>query len=204
MLSAVLASSSAYAARGVVSTAVPPTAACRTCSLRMDVVDDESPSDMDEPWPASAFPVEPAEQPAETTTIVDDEAQAQRRTALTSDLLGLAAGCNRGEAATEADRTNARALISELEGLGSPIALPTSSPECKGTWELIFSDTQLFRSSPFFMAGRAVCADGSQADQYDWFCDMHRAALAISTIGKVGPARLTRSVITPFPAATDD
>merc|ERR1712232_675116 len=48
-----------------------------------------------------------------------------------------------------------------------------------------------FRSSPFFMAGRAVCSTESQAKQYDWFCDMHRAALAISNIGTV------RQIISP-------
>lgn len=35
------------------------------------------------------------------------------------------------------------------------------------------------------MAGRAVCETETQAKQYDWFCDMHREALAISRIGKV-------------------
>ena len=58
-------------------------------------------------------------------------------------------------------------------------------PMINGRWELVYSSTQLFRSSPFFMAGRAVCSTKEQADQYDWFCDMHRGALAISNIGTV-------------------
>lgn len=103
---------------------------------------------------------------------------------LKQQLLALAAGCNRGEAATSSDLAAARSLVERLEML-SPIAEPTLAPEVRGTWDLVFSDTQLFRSSPFFMAGRAVCEDGPQAEQYDWFCDMHRAALAISSIGKV-------------------
>jgi len=37
----------------------------------------------------------------------------------------------------------------------------------------------------FFMAGRAVCKTEEEASRYDWFCDMHRAALATSVIGKV-------------------
>lgn len=40
-------------------------------------------------------------------------------------------------------------------------------------------------SSPFFMAARAVVPDGSQADQFNWFCDQHRAALDFSQIGRV-------------------
>jgi hypothetical protein len=35
------------------------------------------------------------------------------------------------------------------------------------------------------MAGRAVCSDAAEARRYDAFCELHRAALAISTIGKV-------------------
>ena len=68
----------------------------------------------------------------------------------------------------------------------------------RGTWDLVFSDTQLFRSSPFFMAGRAVCADGDEAKRYDWFCDMHRAALAISTIGKVRQIVSATSIVSEF------
>mmetsp|Transcript_918 Transcript_918/g.2392 ORF Transcript_918/g.2392 Transcript_918/m.2392 type:complete len:203 (+) Transcript_918:2695-3303(+) len=45
------------------------------------------------------------------------------------------------------------------------------------------------------MAGRAVCSTPEQAKQYDWFCDMHRKALAISSIGQVrqiiSPTRMT-------------
>lgn len=125
--------------------------------------------------------------PEDTTpTAPEDDAEtAAQRTRLITDLLALAAGCNRGETASAADLETARAIAVDLEALGSPCADPTLASECYGTWELVFSDTQLFRSSPFFMAGRAVCEDGAQAAQYDWFCDMHRAALAISTIGKV-------------------
>ena len=109
---------------------------------------------------------------------------ALERERLKVELLSRAAACARGESATATDLKEARELVAALEML-NPTPEPTLAPECMGTWELVFSDTQLFRSSPFFMAGRAVCADGAEAERYDWFCDMHRAALAISTIGKV-------------------
>ena len=48
------------------------------------------------------------------------------------------------------------------------------------------------------MAGRAVCADGDEARQYDWFCDMHRAALAISTIGKVRQIVDANAIVSEF------
>merc|ERR1711988_392523 len=55
----------------------------------------------------------------------------------------------------------------------------------QGTWELVYCSTQLFRQSPFFMAGRSTCTTEVQIAQYNWFCDMHRKALAISQIKNV-------------------
>lgn len=113
---------------------------------------------------------------------VEDPAESMETVGLKLDLLRLAAATSRGETASPEDIATARSLVDALEA-----RCPTTEPalECEGRWELAFADTQLFRSSPFFMAGRAVCADGDEAKRYDWFCDMHRAALAISTIGKV-------------------
>lgn len=156
---------------------------------------------------AKAFSDEPAVIDADAATVADvekpgatsvgDSGDEERRAALITDLLALAAGSCRGEAASESDLKSARSLVAELEAL-NPTPEPTLSPLCEGTWELVFSDTQLFRSSPFFMAGRAVCEDGAQAAQYDWFCDMHRAALAISTIGKVRQIVGRGSVVSEF------
>ena len=106
------------------------------------------------------------------------------RMELKNNFLTTIASTDRGQLATPSQKETASCLIKELSLL-NPIKETTSSPFSKGTWELIYSDTQLFRSSPFFMAGRAVCKDGDEAERYDWFCDMHRSALAISTIGKV-------------------
>ena len=159
--------------------------------LRMQ--EDLSPSDIDEGVPSTILEKEDevvvgVVEPVAATVDVEAssmDATREERQRLTTGLLALAAGCSRGEAASSDDLAVARGLVADLEGVGSPIPSPTLTSDCQGTWELIFSDTQLFRSSPFFMAGRAVCEDGEQAAQYDWFCDMHRAALAISTIGKV-------------------
>lgn len=108
-------------------------------------------------------------------------------------LLQIGASTGRGEFAKEDQKQKAADLISAIE-LQNPAAEPSKSPLISGRWELVYSSTQLFRSSPFFMAGRAVCSTPEQAKQYDWFCDMHRQALAISTIGQVrqivSPTRL--------------
>jgi len=102
----------------------------------------------------------------------------------------IASASSRGEFATNDQKSCALELIEKLETL-NPINEPTLSEGIIGKWELLYSDTQLFRSSPFFMAGRAVCEKENEAKQYDWFCDMHRAALAISSIGCV------RQIISP-------
>ena len=57
----------------------------------------------------------------------------------------------------------AREMVFALESAMDQGA--ASYDDLLGTWELVFSDTQLFRSSPFFMAGRAVCKDGQEAEQ---------------------------------------
>ena len=142
----------------------------------------EKPAYIESPPTTAVVEVEP--EPAQPPP-VDAEFAEERREALKASLLQLAAVTSRGEAASAADLESARMLASSLEAL-NPTPNPAAAfPAVAGTWELALCDTQLFRSSPFFMAGRAVCADGAEAEQYDWFCDMHRGALAISTIGKV-------------------
>ncbi len=89
----------------------------------------------------------------------------------------------RGERASAAEKATLRRLVMQLIGASSTEAMKGLS--CEGEWDLVMSDTQLFRSSPFFMAGRAVVRDGEQADQFNWFCDQHRAALDFSQIGRV-------------------
>lgn len=107
---------------------------------------------------------------------------------LLTPLLTTAATTDRGQFASDNQKEMMDSIIAELESMSpssEEFSQPTLSSSITGTWELVYSDTQLFRSSPFFMAGRAVCKDGEEAERYDWFCDMHRAALAISEIGKV-------------------
>lgn len=112
-------------------------------------------------------------------------------------LLLTSSSTDRGQYASKSQKLRIESIISHLELSYSALKrAPTQSTSIEGTWELIYSDTQLFRSSPFFMAGRAVCRTNEEAKRYDWFCDMHRAALAISNIGKVrqiisGDGRMT-------------
>lgn len=96
----------------------------------------------------------------------------------------LGAITNRGQFASKVQHASAKNTIEKLETM-NPHTKTAWSPLIQGRWELVYSSTQLFRSSPFFMAGRAVCYTKQQAAQYNWFCDMHRKALAISEIKAV-------------------
>jgi len=97
-------------------------------------------------------------------------------------LLNLAASTSRGEVATEMEKMEALKIIEMIEMQNS---MEDPAKNAFGSWDLVYSNTYLFRSSPFFMAARAVCKDGVEADRFNWFCKQHREALAFTYIGKV-------------------
>ena len=121
-----------------------------------------------------------------------------RRGQLINEILRIGAASDRGQAAVSAEKERVLELVSELELLAKNDDVQITPNSAFGTWELVYSSTQLFRSSPFFMAGRAVCKTEEEAQQYDWFCDMHRAALAISTIGKVRQVISSSRIVSEF------
>ena len=115
----------------------------------------------------------------------DSTTQSPPSTSASDQLLylqSLGAITGRGEFASEAQKASARRIIEQLVEGQDTVPKDNAEKMIQGKWELVFSDTELFRSSPFFMAGRAVCQTPQQADQYNWFCKMHRKALAISQI----------------------
>ena len=104
-------------------------------------------------------------------------------------LLLVAASTDRGQYANIHQKEQVSSLLSQLESTYQPTPSDDGnniiSPSLTGTWSLVYSNTQLFRSSPFFQAARTVCKTSEEVQQFEWFCNMHRAALAISTIGEV-------------------
>lgn len=126
-----------------------------------------------------------------------EEEAASQRDRLKVEVLRVASASSRGERASPGELGAARAAVESLEAL-NPTSDPTLGERCAGTWELAFADTQLFRSSPFFMAGRALCGEGDEANRYDWFCDMHRAALQFTNIGKVRQVVSSTSIVSEF------
>lgn len=120
----------------------------------------------------------------ESLSVIKSSNFLEERRPLKTALLALAARTNRGEIASPAEKEKAYDLVDQLERL-NPTADPATSELTNGRWELVFSNTNLFRSSPFFMAARAVCREGEEASRFNLFCDLHRQALAFSAIGKV-------------------
>lgn len=121
----------------------------------------------------------------------------EQRRPLKVALLATAARTNRGELANDADKSKAMELISKLESL-NPIPDPALSSYHNGAWELVYSSTFLFKVSPLFLAARAVCKDGDEAERFNYFCKLHKAALAWTQIGKVTQTITDTSLVNSF------
>ena len=124
-------------------------------------------------------PMQPTEPESSTTTVNNDNI---KDSLLWLQSLGAITG--RGEFASKPQKKAAVQVLRTLEQ-SNPTPEPARSPSSLGRWELVYAETHAFRASPFFLAGRAVCTTPSQAQQFAWFCDMHRAALAVSQVAAV-------------------
>ena len=83
-------------------------------------------------------------------------------------LMALAAASGRGQDATSAQKTAASGLVADLIAV-NPTPEPARDPAIAGDWELVYADTHLFRSSPFFWAvGRMMGPENA-----DFFYDAH-------------------------------
>lgn len=84
-------------------------------------------------------------------TGLEDALTQNRRLKL--DLLLEVAPTNRGAIASTENRNRIDGILRELEGL-TPEPAPCSGlpAPVEGVWELVYSDAEQFRSSPFFWA----------------------------------------------------
>lgn len=118
-------------------------------------------------------------------------------TNIKNELIRKAGLALRGEVASELERDEILALICKLEGDVSTNADDVPQ-KCRGDWECIYCSTYLFRSSPFFMAARAVCKEGEEAERFNMFCRLHREALAFTSIGHVRQTLTESQLISSF------
>ncbi len=121
-------------------------------------------------------------EPSDSATVMDvvNPVVVEDLDKLKKSILLQAAQTGRGE--LDHDKEPIETLVERLEASADP-SVPVEA--LNGKWNLIYSSTYLFLSSPFFMAARAVCADGEEAERFLYFCKLHREALAFTQIGEV-------------------
>lgn len=120
--------------------------------------------------------------PSEKSVVVDDkEEDVMIRDALKRELLLLASVTNRGLYSNKDEAGLVLDLVSQLEAL-NPTAYPAE--HCSGEWDLCYSSTQLFRSSPFFQAIRIAVGDDNRQMAENGF-KLHDRATSGSRIGRV-------------------
>ncbi|CAN0153756.1 unnamed protein product [Ascophyllum nodosum] len=104
------------------------------------------------------------------------------RETMKREILSIAASSNRGQVATQEEKDSAMDLVYHLEAL-NPTPDATNVNRIGGVWELVYSDVQPFRVSPFFMAFGELF--GEEKGRADTAFALHRAATANSEIGRV-------------------
>jgi hypothetical protein len=137
-----------------------------------DYADDNSPSDYD----TSDLPPEIKE------VAVDENVEdVAIRDALKQELLLLASVTDRGAYCSKEEKDIVTDLVAQLEALN-----PTKDPavNCEGEWDLGYSSTQLFRSSPFFQAIRVAAGDDNKEIAENGF-SLHAQATSGSRLGRV-------------------
>lgn len=119
-------------------------------------------------------------QPVFTMTMSSD----MERLTLKNKLLQIGAKSNRGEFLASKDEVSD--IITNLESLNPALDSvdEASKPTIKGEWELVYTDAQLFESSPFFLVVRELLGT-SEANKANEIFRMHRAATATGQIGRI-------------------
>eukprot|EP00584_Thalassiosira_punctigera_P010596 CAMPEP_0172534474 /NCGR_PEP_ID=MMETSP1067-20121228/6827_1 /TAXON_ID=265564 ORGANISM="Thalassiosira punctigera, Strain Tpunct2005C2" /NCGR_SAMPLE_ID=MMETSP1067 /ASSEMBLY_ACC=CAM_ASM_000444 /LENGTH=303 /DNA_ID=CAMNT_0013319273 /DNA_START=72 /DNA_END=983 /DNA_ORIENTATION=- len=141
-------------------------------SRLLSMPDDDYPSDYD---------ADDLESTEKTVSVDTDEDDAAIRDELKRELILLASVTNRGMCASTEEENLVVDLVTQLEALN-----PTADPalNSQGDWELCYSSTESFRSSPFFLAVRAFLGDENQAAAENLFT-IHDRATTASRVGKV-------------------
>lgn len=143
----------------------------------------------------------PSDSAEDAAPDVIDVPRVEDRESLKKELLLAVSRTARGQQLDKRPNEAVNDVARRLEAQGAP----TDAQLLNGRWNLAYCSTYLFRSSPFWMAGRAACQDGEEARRYDWFCDQHRKATMVSEIGAVrqivAPGRLVSEFETSVAAA---
>jgi len=93
-------------------------------------------------------------------------------------------GTDRGLFSFSSRKGKIASLIRELEGL-CPIDSPAVSRLNVGTWELIYSDTNFFLTSPFFLARQDLCSSARGERAFARYITNLQSSSSLGTIGTV-------------------
>lgn len=144
----------------------------RSLVIRYDYADDGSPSDYDS-----------SDLPPEIKQVAVDEREEDFaiRDALKQELLLLASVTDRGAYCSKDEKDIVIDLVAQLEALN-----PTKDPafNCEGEWDLGYSSTQFFRSSPFFQSIRVAVGEDNKDVAENGFA-LHAQATSGSRVGRV-------------------
>jgi len=154
------------------SISLPGAPSSQSSLIRLSMPDVTYPSDYD----ADAL-----ESDVKKVSVDTDEDDASIRDELKRELILLASVTNRGTCATNEENNLVVDLVSQLEALN-----PTVDPALNsaGDWELCYSSTQSFRSSPFFLTLRSFMGEDNKA-MADTAFAIHDRATTASRVGKV-------------------
>ncbi|GFH45703.1 hypothetical protein CTEN210_02177 [Chaetoceros tenuissimus] len=140
--------------------------------ILFSTIDDDSPSDYD---PDSLL-----DPNLKDFTVDTNEEDESIRTELKRELLLLSSVSDRGLFLSTEEKSIVEDIVTQLEALN-----PTSetASQSYGVWDLVCTNTQAFRSSPFFQTIRSVLNDKTSADNA---FNLHAA---VTSVGKVGRVR---------------
>lgn len=181
-----------------VSSLSVPSASPRSLSFRLlstledgtnnDIMDDTGPSDYD-PRDILEESNESEFQQVKSLQVDTKEGDAIIREELKRELLLLASVTNRGTLANQEEKDIISDIIAQLEALN-----PTPEPvdqmiydnddmsDYEHEWDLVVTNTQLFRASPFFLLVRSLLKEQSTAN--DLF-DLYNQLTSVNKIGRV-------------------
>jgi len=134
----------------------------------------------DDPYP-SDYDVDDLEPTQKKVSVDVNEEDATIRDEIKRELILLASVTNRGTCARDEEKNLVIDLVTQLEALN-----PTADPalNSQGDWELCYSSTQSFRSSPFFQTIRTILGEDNKATA-DTAFTIHDRATTASRVGKV-------------------
>ena len=135
----------------------------------------------------------PSDSAEDAAPDVIDVPRVEDRESLKKELLLAVSRTARGQQLDKRPNEAVNDVARRLEAQGAP----TDAQLLNGRWNLAYCSTYLFRSSPFWMAGRAACQDGEDLCWKSKFTA--RSCCIIASSSTPSTRRLLDGVAMPVP-----